>query len=48
MESNNMEQKSPESKIPRGGKGAYYIETFGCQMNVRDSETAAGLLETLG
>ncbi|MEN6594415.1 MAG: tRNA (N6-isopentenyl adenosine(37)-C2)-methylthiotransferase MiaB [Clostridiaceae bacterium] len=29
-------------------KGAYYIETFGCQMNVRDSETAAGLLESLG
>ena len=28
--------------------GAYYIETFGCQMNVRDSETVAGLLETMG
>ncbi len=26
----------------------YYIETFGCQMNVRDSETAAGLLEKMG
>ena len=42
-----MEQKSP---FGNGGKPAerlYYIETFGCQMNVRDSETAAGLLETL-
>ncbi len=29
-------------------KGGYYIETFGCQMNVRDSETAAGLLESIG
>lgn len=26
----------------------YHIRTFGCQMNVRDSETAAGLLEQLG
>ncbi len=26
----------------------YYIETYGCQMNVRDSETIAGELEELG
>ncbi len=26
----------------------YYIETFGCQMNVRDSETIAGILEQCG
>ena len=26
----------------------YYIETYGCQMNVRDSETIAGQLEALG
>lgn len=26
----------------------YYIETYGCQMNVRDSETIAGILETFG
>ncbi len=26
----------------------YYIETFGCQMNVRDSETLAGILEQNG
>ncbi len=29
-------------------KGTYYIETYGCQMNVRDSETIAGELEDMG
>ena len=29
-------------------KGKYFIETFGCQMNVNDSEKAAGLLESDG
>ena len=27
---------------------SYHIETYGCQMNVRDSETIAGLLQSLG
>ncbi|MEG1754826.1 MAG: tRNA (N6-isopentenyl adenosine(37)-C2)-methylthiotransferase MiaB [Clostridia bacterium] len=31
----------------KNGMG-YYIETFGCQMNVRDSETIAGVLMTQG
>ncbi|GAH69659.1 unnamed protein product, partial [marine sediment metagenome] len=26
----------------------YYIETYGCQMNVADSELVAGLLERSG
>jgi tRNA-2-methylthio-N6-dimethylallyladenosine synthase len=43
-----MEQKSPLRNQQEHGQRIYYIETFGCQMNVRDSETAAGLLETLG
>jgi len=43
-----MERKSPVSCGAVVGKGTYYIETFGCQMNVRDSETAAGLLESIG
>ena len=31
------------------GRGkTYYIETYGCQMNVRDSETIAGLLQEMG
>lgn len=29
-------------------KGKYFIETFGCQMNVNDSERAAGLLQADG
>ena len=32
----------------RGQKKTYYIETYGCQMNVRDSETIAGLLQRMG
>jgi tRNA-2-methylthio-N6-dimethylallyladenosine synthase len=43
-----MEGKSPFRSQPSNGGRAYYIETFGCQMNVRDSETAAGILESLG
>jgi len=30
------------------GKRRYFVETFGCQMNVNDSEKAAGLLEAEG
>ncbi|MDD4285418.1 MAG: tRNA (N6-isopentenyl adenosine(37)-C2)-methylthiotransferase MiaB, partial [Eubacteriales bacterium] len=26
----------------------YHIITFGCQMNERDSETLAGMLDTMG
>src|SRR4028118_831174 len=29
-------------------KPRYYIQTFGCQMNVHDSERMAGMLEELG
>ena len=28
--------------------GRYYMEVYGCQMNVRDSETIAGQLAELG
>ena len=30
------------------GGGKYEIVTYGCQMNVRDSQTLAGLLEGMG
>lgn len=36
------------NKPARATESTYYIETFGCQMNVRDSETAAGILENCG
>lgn len=29
-------------------RGTYFIQTFGCQMNERDSETIAGMLEDDG
>ncbi len=31
-----------------GSKLAYHIETYGCQMNVRDSDELSGMLEALG
>ena len=37
-------QKTPLSAASR----TFYIETFGCQMNVHDSERVAGLLEEAG
>lgn len=35
-------------KSERGGKFTYHIQTFGCQMNARDSEKLAGILENIG
>jgi len=44
-----------KAKVPRGRKRKgesvarkYYIETFGCQMNIHDSERMAGMLEAEG
>jgi tRNA-2-methylthio-N6-dimethylallyladenosine synthase len=31
-----------------GGRGSYWITTFGCQMNKADSERMAGILEAMG
>ena len=33
---------------PREERGKYHIKTYGCQMNERDSEIIAGLLEQSG
>ncbi len=47
-----MEQKrlykyiEPTSRFAEGIR--YYIETYGCQMNVRESQTIAGILESCG
>lgn len=35
-------------KIIEEGSRAYYIETYGCQMNVRDSETLSGVMDQIG
>lgn len=40
-------ETAPFNKTLFAGQ-AYYIETFGCQMNVRDSETIAGILTDCG
>jgi tRNA-2-methylthio-N6-dimethylallyladenosine synthase len=39
--------EAPESVTTREGK-SFYIETFGCQMNVHDSEKVAGVLVARG
>ena len=31
-----------------GSKPSYYLETYGCQMNIRDAETVAGFFEEMG
>ena len=52
IESNRIElQKGMAQEVSeriRGRGRTYYIETYGCQMNVRDSETIAGLLQEMG
>ncbi|MBM5799767.1 MAG: tRNA (N6-isopentenyl adenosine(37)-C2)-methylthiotransferase MiaB [Cyanobacteria bacterium K_DeepCast_35m_m2_023] len=34
--------------VAAGGRGSYWITTFGCQMNKADSERMAGILESMG
>ena len=40
-------RESP-SLTAAGGRGSYWITTFGCQMNKADSERMAGILESMG
>lgn len=44
--SREKDAKAVREAIGEGKK--YHIVTYGCQMNVRDGETAAGLLEEMG
>jgi len=37
-----------EQVTEKGRKLTYHIQTFGCQMNSKDSEKLAGILETIG
>ena len=37
-----------EKSVAVGRKFTYHIETFGCQMNAKDSEKLAGILECIG
>ena len=38
----------PANTLDLGTGKTYYISTYGCQANQRDSETIAGILETIG
>ncbi len=37
-----------DKSLKAGRRLTYHIQTFGCQMNARDSEKLAGILETIG
>jgi tRNA-2-methylthio-N6-dimethylallyladenosine synthase len=41
-------EAAPDAARPRPSPGRYHIETWGCQMNVHDSEKLAGALEREG
>ena len=43
-----MKELLREEEILLGRKETYHIETFGCQMNAKDSEKFAGILEEIG
>ena len=47
-ESERRKRKSPETLSYQRMAKKYLIETFGCQMNVHDSERMAGLLDQAG
>ena len=40
--------RTSPSPTTAGGRGSYWITTFGCQMNKADSERMAGILESMG
>lgn len=44
----NYNYQLPEEAVGLGTHKKYIIQTYGCQANVRDSETIAGLLEQMG
>ncbi len=43
-----MDNTTPDSLAPSSVPPAYHIRTFGCQMNVHDSERMAGILAEAG
>lgn len=43
-----LKQHNEKKSTELGRKLTYHIETFGCQMNAKDSEKLAGILETAG
>ena len=43
-----LREQNEKKSAELGRKLTYHIETFGCQMNAKDSEKLAGILETAG
>lgn len=43
-----LKRWTAEKQKQTGKNPTYYIQTFGCQMNAKDSEKLAGILETAG
>ncbi len=43
-----LKESLDERKAAENREFTYHIETFGCQMNAKDSEKLAGILETIG
>lgn len=47
LDNANVIEERNENMVENNSKG-YYIQTFGCQMNERDTEVLAGMLKKLG
>jgi len=45
---NRLKEIFLEKAVLKGSTLTYHIETFGCQMNAKDSEKLAGILEAIG
>ncbi len=43
-----MDRPAPENAASTSDGRRYHIHTFGCQMNLADSERMAGVLESMG
>ncbi len=44
----SLHHQLAEAETSAGSKKTYHVVTFGCQMNARDSEKLAGILERIG
>ena len=45
---NELKERYDSEYVRTGRRKTYHIETFGCQMNSRDSEKISGILKQIG